>query len=80
MPQATIVAAYTASGFVHMAVAVVEPGQGRTEYIGRIPLDAAWQTAPNAVKREMLVAAVKAAREAQFTTATPIPITGSVDV
>lgn len=80
MPQGTIVASFVEGGQACLAVRVVE-GPGQTiEYIGRVPLDEAWQAASNPARRALLVAAVKAARDRQQPAPVDLGIGGSVQL
>lgn len=65
MPQATIVSSWVEHGFACLAVAVNENGQ-RVEYVGRVPMDDAWQAMTLAQKKAALVAACRAARDASL--------------
>lgn len=80
MPQATVVDSFTENGFACLAAMVVENGRN-TEYVGRVPLDAAWQALSAAQKKAALVAAVKAVRDASLAPArTDLGISGAVSV
>jgi len=87
MATATVVATYIEHGMACMEVAVDE-GQNDvnkrasvTAYTGRVPMDAAWQALSGPDKKAALVAAVKAARDAQVAPVVAAPtITGTVTV
>lgn len=78
MPTATVVKAWKDSSKAHLAIRVVE-ASGNVEYIGSVPLaDLAGKTP--AEQKAALVAAVKAIRDAQVPSETPIAISGTVVV
>lgn len=79
MPQAQIVASFVEDGYACLAVRVNEGPPGGTEYVGRVPMDDAWQALSAAQKKAALVAAAKAARDASLAPATvDLGITGQV--
>lgn len=80
MPQATIISSFTENGFACLAVMVNEGGR-RTEYVGRVQLDEAWQAMSPAEKKAALVAAAKAARDASLPPAPQdLGLTGAVTI
>ena len=76
MPLATIVNSFVENGSVCLEVTVTETENGAPRsisYIGRVPADAAFAALSNAEKKAALVAACKAARDAQFPAAVAAP-------
>ena len=82
MPSATIVSTWREGSDACMAVRVSEgAGKGNIEYIGRVPFDETFQGLTTAQKKQALVDACKATRDAQTTTAPALPsMTGTVTV
>lgn len=84
MPQAQIVASFTEGGFACLAVRVREsagPPPVDVEYIGRVPMDDAWQALTPAQKKAALVAAAKAERDRSLESGpVDLGVTGSVTI
>lgn len=81
MATATAVNTFIENNSACLAVRVLEANGRNVEYIGRVDLSDAFEALTNAEKKDVLVAAVKAARDAQIGAARTVPtITGTVTV
>lgn len=83
MATAQIVASFARDGYACLAVRVDEgPPLGSAEYIGRVPLDDAWQAMTAAQKKAALVAACKAERDRLLAPPPPadLGLTGQVTI
>lgn len=79
MATANIVGSWSKDGFAYMAIAVVEPG-GRVEYIGSLPIDAAFNALTTPQKKAALVAACKVVRDAVPSAPVDLAMSGAVAV
>lgn len=82
MATATIIKVWQTPDKIHVAARVSEGGQqGNVEYIAWVPNDDAWAVMSAAEKKAALTTALKARRDEQQATNTPVAgITGTVTV
>lgn len=79
MASANIVSSWSKDGFAFMAISVAESGKN-VEYIGSLPIDAAFTAMTAPQKKVALVAACKTVRDAMPSAAVDLAITGTVTV